>query len=98
MDVVLSIVVVLALAAPAGLAAAWFTTRGADALSTLFRPDRGLGWPRGVQEEEPTAWNWDRRTGPQTADARAEDPQPPAVAPVAFRVRPGSARDRRSWR
>jgi hypothetical protein len=96
-DVVLSIVVVLALAAPAGLAAAWFSTRGADALSTLFRPDRGLGWPHGVQEEEPTAWNWDRR-GSQVADPRAEDPQPPAVAPVAFRVGPGSARDGRSSR
>jgi hypothetical protein len=98
MEAVLSIVVILALAAPAGLAAAWFNTHGADAISTVFRPDRGLGWPRGVQEEEPTAWNWDRAAGSGVADGRVDDPGPPAVAPVAFRVGPGSARDRRSWR
>jgi hypothetical protein len=93
MEAVLGILAVVALAAPAGLAAAWFSTHGADALSTLFRPDHGLGWPHGVQEEEPTAWNWDRATRSQVADPRAEQAQPPAVAPVAFRVGPGSARD-----
>src|SRR3954471_16999445 len=98
MDVILAIVVVLALAAPAGLAAAWFSTNGAEALSTVFRPDRGLGWPRGVQEGEPTAWTWDRAAAPPAPDLPAERAQRPVVAPVAFRVGPGSARDRRSWR
>jgi hypothetical protein len=98
MEAVLGILAVVALAAPAGLAAAWFSTHGADALSTLFRPDRGLGWPHGVQEEEPTAWNWDRRTGSGVADRASDAAEPPTVAPVAFRVGPGSARDRRSWR
>jgi hypothetical protein len=100
MDTVLSIVVVLALAAPVGAAAAWFSTRGADALAVFFRPGSvaELGWPHGVQEEEPTAWNWDRGPGPRAGDRSLDGAEPATLTPVAFRVRPGSARQRRGWR
>jgi hypothetical protein len=100
METVLSIVVVLALAAPVGLAAAWFSTRGGDALAGFFRPSSvvELGWPRGVQEEEPTAWNWDHRLGSSVADRPPDEAEPATIAPVAFRLGPGSARHGRGWR
>jgi hypothetical protein len=86
-DALLSVIVLLALAAPLGLAAAWFSSRGGEAMSSLFRTDRGLGWPRGIQEEDPAAWNWERR------QAAAPSPVPvPIVEAVAFRVRRRSAR------
>src|SRR4051812_7477123 len=99
METVLSIAAVLALPAPVGVAAAWFSTRGADGLAGFFRPSSvaELPWPRGVQEEEPMAWNWDRRTGSRVPDPRAEQAQALSVEPVAFRVGPGSARVRRGW-
>jgi hypothetical protein len=99
METVLSIVVVLALAAPVGAAAAWFSSRGADALAGFFRPSSvaELPWPRGVQEEEPTAWNWDRGPGSSVADRGPETAEPATVVPVAVRVGPGSARHGR-WR
>jgi hypothetical protein len=98
MDVLLSIVALLLLAAPAGMAAAWFTNCGPDALSSLFRPDRGLGWPHGVQEEDPPPWNWqpDRpaRLDPSgTSASRADVPAALAVERVAFRIGRGSARN-----
>ena len=86
MDALLSVMVLLAVAAPVGLAAAWFSGRGAEAMSSLFKTDRGLGWPRGVQEED-IAWNWDRR-----AAAEPESVPSPLVEPVAFRMGRGSAR------
>jgi hypothetical protein len=98
MDTVLSVVVVLALAAPVGVAAAWYSTHGADALAGFFRPSSvtELGWPRGVQEEEPTAWNWDGRTESEVAGRTPERAEAPTVVPVAFHVGPGSSRDGRA--
>jgi hypothetical protein len=94
LETLVSIAMLLALAAPVGFVAAWFSGRGAEALSTFFRPDPGLGWPRGVQEEDPPSWNWDARSGDSQDPPTA--PSPPAegtrAAPVAFRIRPGSAR------
>ena len=90
MDTLLSLILLLALAAPVGLAAAWFSGRGAEAMSSLFKTDRGLGWPRGVQEEDPVAWNWDRRpAGPPPVGMQ---PRSPIVERVAFRIGRGSAR------
>jgi hypothetical protein len=68
MDVVLGIVLLLLVAAPAGIAGAWFTNRGPEALAIFFRPAAAveLGWPRGVQEEDAPAWNWD---GPRATDS-----------------------------
>jgi hypothetical protein len=81
-----SVMLLLAVAAPVGLAAAWFSSRGAEAMSSLFKTDRGLGWPHGVQEED-VAWNWDRRPAPEPESARD-----PLVERVAFRMGRGSAR------
>ena len=91
MDTLLSVILLLALAAPVGLAAAWFSGRGAEAMSSLFKTDRGLGWPRGVQEEDPVAWNWDHR--PAAPPRPGSEPAPwPIVERVAFRIGRGSAR------
>jgi hypothetical protein len=100
MEAILSIVVVLTLAAPVGLAAAWFSTHGADALAGFFRPGSvaELPWPRGVQEEEPTAWNWDRPPAATDVDRAPEAAEPATVAPIVFRLRAGTARQRRRWR
>jgi hypothetical protein len=85
-DALFSVALLLALAAPVGLAAAWFSGRGAEAMSSLFKTDRGLGWPHGVQEED-VAWNWDHRPAAEPDSVRA-----PLVEPVAFRMGRGSAR------
>jgi hypothetical protein len=95
----LSVMLLLALAAPVGLAAAWFSSRGAEAMSSLFKSDRGLGWPRGVQEEDPVGWNWDHRAAAGlpagSGPGGSEAPRWPIVERVAFRVRRGSGRRRR---
>ena len=90
MDTLLSVILLLALAAPVGLAAAWFSGRGAEAMSSLFKTDRGLGWPRGVQEEDPVAWNWERR--PASPAPPGSESRWPVVERVAFRIGRGSAR------
>jgi hypothetical protein len=89
-DALFSVMQLLALAAPVGLAAAWFSGRGAEAMSSLFKTDRGLGWPRGVQEEDPVAWNWGHR--PATPPRPGTEPRSPIVERVAFRIGRGSAR------
>jgi hypothetical protein len=85
-DALFSVALLLTLAAPVGLAAAWFSSRGAQAMSSLFRSDRGLGWPHGVQEED-VAWHWDHRPAAEPETARTA-----LVEPVAFRMGRGSAR------
>lgn len=100
LDTMISIVVLLALAAPIGLAAAWFTSNGPAALAGFFRADHSLGWPHGVQEEDPPAWNWDRRgSAAQTGEAADGAPEAP-LERVAFRLarrcRPPGGRGPRS--
>ena len=98
MDVLLSVVQLLAVAAPVGLAAAWFSGRGADAMSSLFRSERGLGWPRGVQEEDPVAWDWDRGAAAARDAGSDTHAVSTAVEPVVFRVGRGAARRRQRGR
>ena len=57
MDALLSAALLLALAAPVGLAAAWLVVKGPSGLAGFFGPQPGLGWPHGVQEEDPAGWN-----------------------------------------
>jgi hypothetical protein len=92
MDTLLSVIVLLSLAAPVGLAAAWFSSRGAEAMSSLFKTDRGLGWPRGVQEEDPVAWNWEHGPAVAPPPPGSEPARSPIVERVAFRIGRGSAR------
>ena len=102
-DALVDAVLLLCLAAPAGVAVAWLSSRGADALAGAFRGDRGLGWPRGVKEEDPPSWNWERPV-PQAAGPSNASPSMPAdtPAPVAalsrrlrVRVQAGTSRRRR---
>jgi hypothetical protein len=93
-DAILPILVLLALAAPIGIAAAWFTGQGPDALASFFRRDHGLGWPHCVQEEDPPAWNWER-TSRDDAPTILDGSAAPAVEAVAFQIGRGAARRRR---
>ena len=59
MDFLLPLMVCLVLGAPIGLAGAALIGRGPEAMSGLFVGYRGLGWPHGVQEEDPSGgWTW----------------------------------------
>jgi hypothetical protein len=59
MDFLLTAMVCLVLGAPLGLAAAALVGRGPELMSGLFVGYRGLGWPEGVQEEDPPGgWTW----------------------------------------
>lgn len=108
-DAVLSVALMLACAAPLGLAAAWFTSRGPNALADFFRPGASLdlGWPHGVQEEDAPTWNWDDRARP--ADTTAIPPARPdveiaeldagslPVSPVVRQIGRGSSRRDGRW-
>ena len=91
MDALLSAAMLLALAAPVGLAAAWLVVRGPSGLAGFFGPQPGLGWPRGVQEEDPVAWTWADRDEGDAPPLRPGTPNP-TVERVAFRLGRGSAR------
>ena len=69
----LQLLVLLAVASVIGQLAITSAARAGDGLAMLFvPPDRGLGWPRGVQEsDEPWAWR------------SALPPPPEVVTPVA---------------
>jgi hypothetical protein len=86
-DTVLSVVLLFVAAIPIGLAGAWFTTRGPNALAGFFRPSSvtELGWPRGVQEEDAPVWNWDHpvpAVAPQGPEAASELVELDATAAV----------------
>ena len=88
MDPVIALVALL-LVASALVGSGWRAYRGLDDILTgLFRgPD--LGWPHGVQEEDPQPWNW-AASHPEPA---AEDVErQPRVAPLDAHVGRGLAR------
>ena len=101
MDALLS---AFALAAPVGLAAAWLVVKGPSGLTGLFASQR-LGWPHGVQEEDPPSWDWSalgRTAGPEVIPATDEPPRSDPLEPpttswsdqaVRVKVRAGS-----NWR
>jgi hypothetical protein len=103
MDALLS---AFALAAPVGLAAAWLVVKGPSGLTGLFASQR-LGWPHGVQEEDPPSWDWSAmgRTPGTEVIATADEPlpsdpkEPPTTSwsegAVRARVRGGSTWRRR---
>ena len=104
MDALLSAAGLFALAAPVGFAAAWLVVKGPSGLAGLFGPQPGLGWPHGVQEEDPPSWNWSALDGTpapavvldrEGADAGQGPSGPRAWSGPAVRVkiRPGS-----TWR
>lgn len=79
MDLLLTIGELLLLSAPVAAAAWYLVVRGPEAMADLFRPDPGLGWPTGVQEEDPPPWRWD-------AAAAADGDSAIDPAPVVHRV------------
>ncbi len=103
MDALLS---AFALAAPVGLAAAWLVVKGPSGLTGLFTSQR-LGWPHGVQEEDPPSWDLSalgRAQDPEVIPAPHEPPPSDPLEPrttswsdqaVRARVRAGSTWRRR---
>jgi hypothetical protein len=82
------------------IALAWYVFgREADHLAGMYKA-HDLGWPRGVQEDDPPpAWSW--RSARPDADERG-DRQSGAGAPFATAVTPprigrGSARRHGRW-
>jgi hypothetical protein len=61
-----------------------------DLMSGLFRAP-GLGWPRGVQEEDPPpGWGWSQRHEEPSRPGDADEPRAPL--PERLIVRPGPTR------
>jgi hypothetical protein len=59
MDFLLPLMLCLVLGMPIGLAGAAVLGHGPELMSGLFVGYKGLGWPRGVQEEDPPGgWTW----------------------------------------
>ena len=59
MDLLTGLVFVFAGAAIVKFVASPSTERALDTFAAGFMPYRAaVGWPRGVQEEEPVAWRW----------------------------------------
>ncbi|HEY0443092.1 MAG TPA: hypothetical protein VGC90_02615 [Candidatus Limnocylindrales bacterium] len=77
----LSVVVLLAAAAPVGIAGAWFARRGPGVVAAAFTPGTvgNPGWPQGVQEENDVAWSWD--PPPDRVAATTIEPLDAANAP-----------------
>ena len=89
MDPLIALLALLLVAA-ALVGSGWLACRGVDDILTgLFRgPD--LGWPHGVQEEDPAPWNW---AASHQEPAAAEYAEPhPRLAPLAPQVGRGLAR------
>jgi hypothetical protein len=112
MDVVLSFLVCLLLGAPIGLAGSLLIGRGPQLMSGLFGGLPPLGWPRGVQEEDPPGgWTW-HLPPDDAADAPATAPQPdaaivseepvlaadrPVLRPLKPQIRRGTSQVRPRW-
>jgi hypothetical protein len=93
-DDLVSVAAVLVLSIPIGFALAMFVARGPELMAGFFGPRREDGWPRGVQEEDPS---FDRtfRLGPTTAlpnDVEDEEIAMPATGRVSPAVRRRSDR------
>jgi hypothetical protein len=59
MDIVLPFLACLVLGAPIGLAGSVLIGRGPQLMAGLFGGNHGLGWPQGMQEEDPPGgWTW----------------------------------------
>ena len=93
---ILVIVIILVAAAGAGRTLAQLGL-ASDLMASLFvPPDRALGWPHGVQEQD-VAWTW-RATKASTDPAEPTSPVPTQrLAPVVGRGSslPGGRRVRR---
>ena len=70
MEILTGMVFLLAGAAIVTFVASPATERALDTFAAGFMPYRAVvGWPRGVQEEEPVAWRW------SSGDAPPEPPR-----------------------
>ena len=65
MEILTGLIFLLAGAAIVKFIASPATDRALDTFAAGFLPYRAVvGWPRGVQEEEPVAWRWSSGDGP----------------------------------
>ncbi len=88
METLIDLAALVALSAPVALVAAFAVARGPEVMGQAFAAHRPDGWPRGVQEEDPSFdTTWRLRAGVER-DVRAEADAPlPPVSAVAGTVR-----------
>ena len=72
MELILGLALLLALAAPLGLASAWFVTGGALGIARAFVPAPPMEWPHGVQEDDDFQWHWAGAPDGEPAQAAAD--------------------------
>jgi hypothetical protein len=95
MEIIIPFLACIALGAPIGLAGALLIGSGPEFMAGLFSGPAELGWPRGIQEEDPPGgWTWhlpgeDHRPPPSPAGDQTE-PFPLSLAGVP--VEAGSRR------
>jgi hypothetical protein len=95
MEIIIPFLACIALGAPIGFAGALLIGSGPEFMRGLFSGPTELGWPHGVQEEDPPGgWTWrlpgeDRPSAPLPVSDRIE-PLPVSLAGVP--VQPGSPR------
>jgi hypothetical protein len=71
----------LLLVASAVVGSGWLACRGVgDILSGLFRGPE-LGWPHGVQEDEPVPWNWTTSSPERVAELLESGPRASPLRP-----------------
>jgi hypothetical protein len=99
MDLLTGLVFLLAGAAIVKFVVSPSTERVLDTFAAGFMPYRAAaGWPRGVQEEEPVAWNWSDgdRPVPPSSGADVDLARPELVDIDAHDAPPATRVDHRS--
>ena len=100
MDALLLIPGTLVVIGAMAVARVLFVPGGVTMEDLLMRSD--LAWPRGVQEEEPVQWQFDRLTPPghrhaaRLAARSVDQPGTPAALSSTLRI-PGARRAHRGW-
>ena len=81
MEIILPVLACLAFGAPLGFAGSLLFSSAPNFMAGLMSDGRTeLGWPRGVQEEEPAGWHWD----PVAAERRLPMEELAVTDPEAF--------------
>jgi hypothetical protein len=84
MDVLISLLVVIAIGIPIGVLVATWGLRGPEIIGAGFTGYRPDGWPRGVQERD-VSWNWRAPESPA-------EPMPDVPEATIVEIQPVHAR------
>jgi hypothetical protein len=62
MTTILSVALLIGICATVGVFVGYAIARGGAVIRNIFRPDRSIEWPHGVQEDDPApAWRFPPR-------------------------------------